>query len=65
MSRTRSIYIILFQPHFHYNESYNLIKTDAIVSCTFLGYLPFFWMITWMKAANNFQLAKVQLQSVA
>ena len=25
----------------------------------------YFWMITWMKNVNNFQLAKVQPQGVA
>ena len=25
----------------------------------------YFWMITWMKNVNNFQIAKFQLQGVA
>ena len=42
MPRPRSIYVISirsifhFQPHFHYNESYSLIKTDTLVFCIFL-----------------------------
>ena len=31
--------IFHFHPHFHYNQSYNLIKTDALVFCKFLEYL--------------------------
>ena len=39
----------------------NLIKTDALVSVHVLEYLPYyFWMITWLKKANNFQIAKAQ-----
>ena len=30
----------------------------------FLEYLLIFWMITWMKKANNFQIARVQPQGV-
>ena len=41
MSRLSSIHVLFtwssfhFQPHFHYNPSYNLIKTDTLIFYTF------------------------------
>ena len=41
MSRLSSIHVLFtwssfhFQPHFHYNPSYNLIKTDTLICYTF------------------------------
>ena len=41
MCRPRSIYVVSlcsifhFQPHRHCDESYNVIKTDALIFCTF------------------------------
>ena len=48
MSRAKSIYVLSFwhifhfQPHFHCHQSYNVIKTDALVFCMFLEHLLFF-----------------------
>ena len=50
MSRPKSIYVVSlwsifhFQPHFHCHQSYNIIKTDALVFCTFFRmlYLHYF-----------------------
>ena len=41
--------------------SYNLMKTDSLV---FLHIPHYFWTVTWIKEANNFQKAKVQLKGV-
>ena len=49
------------------------IFTNDIASCKqtylffvhFLEYLVLFCMITWMKKANNFQIAKIQPQGIA
>ena len=41
--------------------SYNLMKTDSLV---FLHIPHYFWTVTWIKEANNFQKAKVQLNGV-
>ena len=41
--------------------SYNLIKTDSL---GFLHIPYYFWTITWIKEANNFQKAKVQPKGV-
>ena len=46
MSRPMSINVISlwsvfnFQPHFHFHQSYNLIKTDALGFCAFFGISP-------------------------
>ena len=46
-SRSRWIYIVDFHFHFHYTLV-NLIM--------FQNMSYYFWMITWMKKANNFEL---------
>ena len=41
MSKPKSTYVVYmlsmfyFQPHFHFHESYNMIKSAALVFCTF------------------------------
>ena len=57
MSRPRSICVVSFwsifhfQPHFHCRQSYNVIKTEAPIFCTFLGISPiiFGWQRRWRK----------------
>ena len=40
--------------------SYNFIKTDTLGFMHIFLEIPYyFWMIPWMKQANNFQKAKV------
>ena len=42
------------------------MKTDTLGFLHIFKNIPYyFWMITWMKKANNFQMGKVQLQVVA
>ena len=42
MSWPSTIYVVSmqsifhFQPHFHYNQSYNLVWTDTLVFCEYL-----------------------------
>ena len=70
MPRPRSIYVLSmrfifhFQSHFRHNQSYNFIKTDTLVFVLFKIIFYYFWMKTWMKRANNFQIAKLQPQGV-
>ena len=49
--------------------NFSLIFIDIIYVTSFLYILKnmfqFLWMITWMKNANNFQIAQVQPQSLA
>ena len=52
-----------FHFRFHYNWSYNLFKTDLFYDLWSMPYC--FWLIAWIKSANNFQIAKFQPQSVA
>ena len=40
-------------------------KQTSLFFVYFLKYLQLFWIITWMKNANNFQIVKVQPQGVA
>ena len=42
------------------------MNTDTLVILLyFLEYALFFWMITWMKNVNNFQIEKVHPQGAA
>ena len=42
------------------------MNTDTLaVLLIFLVYVLLFWMITWMKNVNKFQIAKVKPQGVA
>ena len=41
------------------------MNTDTLVLLLTFKNIYYFWMITWMKNVNNFQLAKVQPQGVA
>ena len=42
------------------------MNTDTLVPLLiFQNMFYYFWMITWMKKVNNFQIAKVQPQGVA
>ena len=68
MSWSRSIYAVSlwpnfhFQPHFQCHYSYNVIKTDTLVFVQNISY--YFWVITWIKKVNNFQIVNVQPQGV-
>ena len=70
------LYIGLFMPYLwdlFFIFAFIFIVTNRIISwiqthlffCLFLRMSYYFWMITWMKNVNNFQIAKVQLQGVA
>ena len=42
------------------------MNTDTLVLLLIFQNMPYYiWMITYMKNVNNFQIAKVQPQSVA
>ena len=42
------------------------MNRDTIVRLLIFQYMShYFWIITWMRNVNNFQIAKVQPQSVA
>ena len=45
----------------------NFITSFKRRTCCFYIFknIYYFWVITWMKKANNFQTAKVQVQGVA
>ena len=42
----------------------NRMNTDTCSFDYFVEYVHYFWMITWIKNVNNFQIAKVQSQGV-
>ena len=67
MSRPRTIYVVsarsIFYFHFNYNQ--NPIKTSPCFLYVFKNMPYQFWMVTWMKKANDFQITKVQPQGVA
>ena len=45
-----------------YNWPYNFINTNPLVFCTFFYNIVYhFGVITWMKEANNFQIANIEL----
>ena len=42
------------------------MNRDTIVRLLIFQYMShYFWIITWMRNVNNFQIAKVQPESVA
>ena len=50
-----------FNFHFHYDKSYSLsLKQTRLFFSTFLNMPYYFWIITWSKKANDFQIVKVQ-----
>ena len=67
----RSIYVVSMRSIYSYWSWFSLwliIKSHEyrhafICSFTFFSY--YFWMITWIKSVNYFQIAKVQPQGVA
>ena len=61
----KSIYIFHFQHDFHHKQSFNLVKTDTLFLYIFQDNFYCFCMITWMKKANHFQIAKFKPQDVA
>ena len=71
MSRPRSIYVLSISSVFHFQpHSLPLIIVSHENRCNcflhmFQNISYYFWMITWMKKANNFLIAKVQPQGVA
>ena len=40
-------------------------KGTVVLLLNFLEYAYYFWMITWIKNANKFEIAKFQPQGVA
>ena len=71
MYRSRSIYVIPvlcifhFHLHLHYDLLYNFMNTDTLVFFLILQNVSYyFWMVTWMKYVNNFQIAKIKPQGV-
>ena len=42
----------------------NRMNTDTCSFDYFVEYVHYFWMITWIKNVNNFQIAKVQPQGI-
>ena len=65
MSRPRTMYIVSvwsifhFHLHFHYDQSYNLMNTVILVSLLIFENMSYhFWIITWVKNANNLQITK-------
>ena len=64
MAHLCDLYFIFFFIFFKINHN-NVIKTNTLVFAHVLEMSYYFWMITWMKKGNNFQIAKVQPQSVA
>ena len=58
--------VFYFHLQIYYDQSYNLMKTDTLVLLLiFYNMSYYFWMITWMKNVNNFQIAKVKSQGAA
>ena len=47
------------------NRIISLIQTHLFFCLFFQNMSYYFWMITWMKNVNNFQIGKVQPQDVA
>ena len=62
MSRRRPIYVLFMRSVF---ISIFIFTEILLLLHTFLNMYHYFQIISWMKIVNNFQMAKVQPQSVA
>ena len=72
MSRPRSMYVVSMRSIFHFQPrfSLSLIRLPRLNRLTCFLYIfknvfYNFWMIMWMKKANNLQIAKIQPQGTA
>lgn len=42
-----------------------MITDTVVIFLIFENMFPYFWMITWIKSVNDFQMAKTQSKGVA